>query len=30
VPSAPHFHTKREEIDLLFGEIKKIRSGAGR
>jgi len=27
---APHFYTKREEIDLLFGEIKKIRSGTGR
>lgn len=27
---APHFYTKREEIDLLFGELKKIRSGAGK
>lgn len=27
---APHFYTKREEIDLLFAEIKKIRSGSGR
>ncbi|MBA3819006.1 MAG: aminotransferase class V-fold PLP-dependent enzyme [Deltaproteobacteria bacterium] len=27
---APHFYTKREEIDLFFGELKKIRSGAGR
>jgi len=27
---APHFYTKAEEIDLLYGEIKKIRSGAGR
>lgn len=27
---APHFYTKREEIDLFFGEIKKIRSGSGR
>lgn len=24
---APHFYSKREEIDLFFGEIKKIRSG---
>jgi kynureninase len=24
---APHFYTKSEEIDLLFGEIKKIRGG---
>ena len=22
---APHFYTKREEIDLFFGELKKIR-----
>ena len=27
---APHFYTKREEIDLFFGELKKIRSGGGR
>src|SRR5690606_8631403 len=27
---APHFYTKREEIDLFFGELKKIRSGTGR
>lgn len=27
---APHFYTKREEIELFFGELKKIRSGAGR
>lgn len=27
---APHFYTKREEIDLLFAELKKIRSGSGR
>jgi kynureninase len=27
---APHFYTKREEIDLFFSEVKKIRSGAGR
>ena len=27
---APHFYTKPEEIDLFFGELKKIRSGAGR
>ncbi|MGN6104152.1 MAG: aminotransferase class V-fold PLP-dependent enzyme [Kofleriaceae bacterium] len=27
---APHFYTKREEIDLFFGELKKIRSGSGR
>jgi kynureninase len=27
---APHFYTKAEEIELLFGEIKKIRGGAGR
>ena len=27
---APHFYTKREEIDLFFNELKKIRSGAGR
>jgi len=27
---APHFYTKREEIDLFFAEIKKIRSGAGK
>jgi kynureninase len=24
---APHFYTKAEEIDLFFGELKKIRSG---
>ena len=24
---APHFYTKREEVDLFFGELKKIRSG---
>jgi kynureninase len=27
---APHFYSKREEIDLFFGELKKIRSGAGK
>jgi kynureninase len=27
---APHYYTKREEIDLFFGELKKIRSGSGR
>jgi kynureninase len=27
---APHFYTKAEEIELLFGEIKKIRGGAGK
>ncbi len=27
---APHFYTKREEIDLLFEELKQIRSGRGR
>ena len=27
---APHFYTKREEIDLFFSELKKIRSGAGK
>ena len=27
---APHFYTKPEEIELFFGELKKIRSGAGR
>ena len=27
---APHFYTKREEIDLFFGEVKTIRGGAGR
>ncbi|MBS1120536.1 MAG: aminotransferase class [Deltaproteobacteria bacterium] len=27
---APHFYTKREEIELFFGELKKIRSGSGR
>ena len=27
---APHFYTKAEEIDLLFGELKKIRGGTGR
>jgi kynureninase len=27
---APHFYTKREEIDLFFGELKRIRSGAGK
>jgi len=26
---APHFYTKSEEIDLLFGELKKIRGGTG-
>jgi kynureninase len=26
---APHFYTKREELDLFFGELKKIRSGTG-
>jgi kynureninase len=27
---APHFYSKREEIELFFSEVKKIRSGAGR
>ncbi|MEO6772299.1 MAG: aminotransferase class V-fold PLP-dependent enzyme [Kofleriaceae bacterium] len=27
---APHFYTKDEEIGLLFGELKKIRHGAGK
>lgn len=27
---APHFYTKPEEIDLFFGELKKIRGGTGR
>src|SRR6188474_167798 len=27
---APHFYTKAEEIDLFFGELKKIRGGTGR
>jgi kynureninase len=27
---APHFYTKLEEIELFFGELKKIRSGTGR
>jgi kynureninase len=27
---APHFYTKGEEVDGFFGELKKIRSGAGR
>lgn len=27
---APHFYTKREEIDGFFSELKKIRSGSGR
>ena len=27
---APHFYTKREELDLFFGELKKVRSGTGR
>ncbi|HEY3806801.1 MAG TPA: aminotransferase class V-fold PLP-dependent enzyme [Kofleriaceae bacterium] len=27
---APHFYTKAEEIELLFGEIKKIRGGAAK
>lgn len=27
---APHFYTKASEIDALFGELKKIRSGTGR
>ena len=26
---APHFYTKPSEIELFFGELKKIRSGAG-
>jgi kynureninase len=26
---APHFYTKPEEIELFFGELKKIRSGSG-
>ncbi len=27
---APHFYSKREEIELFFGELKKIRSGSGK
>jgi kynureninase len=27
---APHFYTKAEEIELFFGELKKIRGGAGK
>ena len=27
---APHFYTKAEEIGMFFGELKKIRHGAGR
>ncbi len=27
---APHFYTKSEEIELFFGELKKIRHGGGR
>ncbi len=27
---APHFYTKREELELFFGELKKIRGGTGR
>jgi selenocysteine lyase/cysteine desulfurase len=27
---APHFYTKAEEISLFFGELKKIRHGAGK
>nr|MBA3539864.1 aminotransferase class V-fold PLP-dependent enzyme [Deltaproteobacteria bacterium] len=27
---APHFYTKAEELELFFGELKKIRSGTGR
>jgi kynureninase len=27
---APHFYTKAEEVGLFFGELKKIRHGAGR
>jgi kynureninase len=27
---APHFYSKRDEIDTFFGELKKIRSGSGR
>jgi kynureninase len=27
---APHFYTKPEEVDLFFGELKKIRGGAAR
>jgi len=27
---APHFYTKREEIDGFFAELKKIRGGGGR
>jgi len=27
---APHFYSKAEEIELFFGELKKIRSGTGR
>ena len=26
---APHFYTKREEIDLFFGELKRLRQAAG-
>ncbi|MEZ4366144.1 MAG: aminotransferase class V-fold PLP-dependent enzyme [Kofleriaceae bacterium] len=26
---APHFYTKREELDLFFGELKRIRGGGG-
>ncbi|HEX2689887.1 MAG TPA: hypothetical protein VHN14_24880, partial [Kofleriaceae bacterium] len=26
----PHFYNKAEEIDLFFGELKKIRGGTGR
>src|SRR6185503_16945215 len=27
---APHFYTKAEEIELFFGELKKLRGGTGR
>src|SRR5215470_6823066 len=27
---APHYYSKSEEVDLFFGELKKIRFGAGR
>ncbi|HEY5935960.1 MAG TPA: aminotransferase class V-fold PLP-dependent enzyme [Kofleriaceae bacterium] len=27
---APHFYSKRDEIDQFFGELKKIRGGSGR
>ena len=27
---APHFYTKAEEIDLFFGELKKVRGGSSR